>query len=571
LKINVPDLLGACHEVIETLASKEREVQDSESRTYSMWIRPYRTADNHIDGVVLSLFDITERKQATEARYRRMFEAARDGIIIIHAENGEILDFNPIITKRFGYTRPILLGQRLWDTDLFRTASMDASILSEVQNEDSVQRSIPLLTAAGEPVDVEVAANLYTEGERRVVQFNIRDVSARKRVEEKLRRADDEIRQSQKMEAVGRLAGGVAHDFNNLLTAVLGYSDFLRQTLEEDHPGRRLLDQITKAGERAVILTKQLLAFGRKHIVHRTVLNPNEVLEEIRQLLSVMTRENVELNILQHPGVGNVVADRSQLEQVVLNLALNARDSMPNGGRITIEAGNLDLDDGFSELHPTIPAGRYVVISVKDTGTGMTEETQSHIFEPFYTTKPSGSGVGLGLSTVYAIVTQNGGHIRATSELGVGSNFMVYLPRVQEDVTGTGETVHLLTPSGSETILLVEDEPPVRQITCMFLESLGYRVLEAACGPDALRLSREYQGRIDLLLTDVVMPQMSGREVAFQLSNERPGMRVLYMSGHTENVISHHGVLTEGVAFLQKPFTQHALAAKVRESLDRGK
>jgi two-component system cell cycle sensor histidine kinase/response regulator CckA len=417
-------------------------------------------------------------------------------------------------------------------------------------------------------VDVEMIAVRYAEGERGVIQLNLRDVGPRKRVEEKLRRADEEFRQAQKMEAVGRLAGGVAHDFNNLLTAVMGYGELLGQSLQEGHPGRRLVEQIRKAAERAAVLTRRLLAVGRRQMLQRAVLSVAEVVVEIQQLLVVMMRENIELDIVSPPDVGAVMADRGQLEQVVLNLTLNARDAMPDGGRITIEIANMDVEPDFLEGSPNVPPGRYVALTVRDTGIGMSAETQAHLFEPFFTTKPAGTGVGLGLSTVYGIVTQSGGHIRVTSELGAGSAFKVYLPRADAEPEAKEPARNIAVPSGTETILLVEDEPLVRAVARAFLEGLGYQVVEAASGADALRLSREFQGRIDLLLTDVVMPQMSGRDLALQLARERPEMRALYTSGHTENVISHHGVLNEGISFLEKPFTQESLAAKVRAILD---
>ncbi len=569
LKVNVPDIVALCQEVIDTLAAREREVHDSEGRMYSMWVRPYRTSDNRIDGVVLALVDVTERKRAAEARYRRLFEAAKDGIVIADAETGEILDSNPFITKVFGYARSRLLGQKFWESPLFEDTDIDQALAVELHERESVQKELWLQSETGDRTEVDVVASLYIEGERNVIQFNIRDVSARRRTEERLQRNEDQMRQAQKMEAVGRLAGGVAHDFNNILTALLGYTDLLQGELTGNHPGRPMLDEIRSGAERAVALTQQLLAFGRKQILRPRVLDPNRVIGELRQMLMVMLSEKTELAIAPQPDAGRVRIDRTQLEQVIYNLVLNARDAIPESGAITVSTANVDVDEGFAEQHPAVPVGRYVTIAVKDTGTGMDAETQSHMFEPFFTTKPKGSGAGLGLATVYSIVKQNAGYIWAYSELGVGSTFTVYLPRVEAKVErAEGAAPQPEKLRGTETILLVHDENAVRTVARRFLEMRGYSVIEASSGPDAIRVSREHDGPIHLMVTDVVMPRMSGRELAFQLAPERPDMKVLYVSGYTEDAIIHHGVLEKGFAFLPKPFTQEALASRVRHLLD---
>jgi two-component system, chemotaxis family, CheB/CheR fusion protein len=569
LKINLPDVVALCHEVIDTLASREREVEDADGHVYSMWMRPYRTYDNRIDGVVFALMDVTERKRAAEARYRRLFEAAKDGVVIADAATGEIVDSNPFATKLLGHPRSALLGVRFWESALFRDSEIDESILLELQEREFVQKSLSLLSESGEPVEVEVVASLYAEGNRTVAQFNIRDITARRRLEERHQRGEEQQRQAQKMEAVGRLAGGVAHDFNNILTAVLGYTDLLAQDLEDDHPGHASLRQIRAGADRAVALTRQLLTFGRKQVVSPAVLGPNDVIADTRQMIGVMLSRGVRLEMALAPDAGYIRADRTQVEQIVLNLVLNARDATADGGSITVSTANVDVDGSFAARHPAVPVGRYVAISIKDTGTGMDEETKSHIFEPFFTTKPKGGGVGLGLATVQNIVRQNGGYVWAYSELGVGSTFTVYLPRVEaEAVLASTAAAPPTEAVGTETILLVDDEPAVRSLARRFLELRGYRVLEASGGPEALRISREHDGPIHLMMTDVIMPRMSGRELAFQLASERPAMKVLYVSGHTEDAIIHHGVLRQGFAFLQKPFTQQTLVSRVRELLD---
>jgi two-component system CheB/CheR fusion protein len=569
LKVNVPDIVDLCREVIDTLVAREREVQDPEGRVYSMWVRPYRTSDNRIDGVVLALMDVTERKRAAEVRYRRLFETAKDGIVLADAETGEILDSNPFITKAFGYSRKLLAGQKFWESDLFRDTGIDEKLASELRERESVQKTVWLRGENGEATEVDVIASMYAESERDVVQFNVRDISERRRTEERLQRGEDQFRQAQKMEAVGRLAGGVAHDFNNILTGLLGYTDLLGEALPGNHPGRPLLEEIRRGAERAAALTRQLLAFGRKQILSPEVLDPNQVIAELQQMLTVMLSERIGLVIEPQPDAGRVRIDRAQLEQVVYNLVLNARDAIPDAGTITVSTADVQVDTAFSEQHPVVPLGRYVAITVKDTGTGMDAETQAHLFEPFFTTKTAGSGTGLGLATVESIVRQNQGHIWAYSELGVGSTFTVYLPRLEpEAAPAEGVPVPEEQWKGTETVLVVDDEGAIRALARRFLESRGYTVLEAANGPEALRVARGHNGPIHLMVTDVVMPRMSGREVAFQLAPERPAMKVMYMSGHTEDAIIHHGVLEKGLAFLPKPFTQEALVSRVRRLLD---
>jgi two-component system, cell cycle sensor histidine kinase and response regulator CckA len=569
LKINVPHLEELCQEVIDHLAPKEREVQDQEGRTYSMWIRPYRTADHRIEGVVLSLYDITERRLASEARYRRLSAATRDGMVVADRATGEILEATPVVTEIFGYTRAQLVGSKIWESPLFQSAGLNRETIDQLQEDESLQKALFLPSATGNLVESEIAVRVYPEGNSKVVQISVRDVGARRRMEEALRRTDEQVREAQKMEAVGRLAGGVAHDFNNLLTAILGYGDLAKQQIGEEHPAYRHLEQVVRAGERASLVTRQLLAFSRRQVLKPTVLDINQVLAEAQQLLTVTLGNRIQLVTLPGAGLGKIKADRGQIEQTIVNLAINARDAMPEGGRITIETSNVEVDEAFAQRHPTVAPGSYVCLSVKDTGTGMDAETQAHMFEPFYTTKPKGQGTGLGLATIYGIVKQSGGAILTFSEVGSGTEFRIYLPRVeaQAAVEPAGGREGAVT-GGTETILVVEDEPALRSLARRILESRGYTVLAAADGPEALQISRSRGEPIHLLLTDVVMPGMSGREVADRLAAERPDLKVVYMSGHTEDAIVHHGVLEEGMRFLQKPFSAGELAGKVREALD---
>lgn len=570
LKINVPDLLELCRQVIDSLVPREREVQDHEGNFYSMWLRPYRTADNRIDGVVLALFDVTERKQAAAARDRHLFEESREGIVIADAATGEILDSNPSVTRMFGYPRARLTGAKFWESELLRNSELGESIRADLHEGESVQKSLMLRAESGEQVPVDVSASLCAEPDRKVIQLNIRDASARKRLQDQLHRDAEQLRHSERMEAVGRLAAGVAHDFNNVLTAIVGYADLLRRHLASDQPAIEILSQVRSGAERAVALTRQMMAFGRKQVLNPEVLEVNAVVTEMQQMLFVMMPANVELEFNLEGDAGSVRADRTQLEQIVLNLALNARDAMPDGGMVTVATSNVVVDRAFAGSHPTVPAGNFVAITVQDGGTGMDEQTQAHMFEPFFTTKARGRGTGLGLSTVQGIVKESGGHLWAYSALGVGTTFTVYLPKVEPEAPlAEGAAPALEQAGGTETILLVEDERAVRDLARRLLELHGYRVLEATGGQEALRIAREHRAPIHLMVTDVGLPRISGREIAFRLASERPDMKVLYVSGHADDAIAQHGVLEDGLAFLEKPFTERTLVVKVRQILDQ--
>jgi signal transduction histidine kinase len=379
----------------------------------------------------------------------------------------------------------------------------------------------------------------------------------------------EQLRQSQKMDAIGQLAGGVAHDFNNLLTVINGYSDLALRRMGKDDPLRKPIHEIGKAGARAAGLTRQLLAFSRRQMLQAKVLDLNSVVREMDTMLQRLIGEDVDLLTLLKPSLGQIKADPGQLEQVLLNLVVNARDAMPKGGKITIETSHKYLDEAYARAHVAVRPGHYVALTISDTGVGMDAETQKRIFDPFFTTKEVGKGTGLGLSTVYGIVKQSEGNIWVYSEVGTGTTFKIYLPRVDdvadgEDLAGDSCSV----PGGSETILLVEDEDLVRSLAVEILEQFGYAVIAAANGEEGLRLSKEFAGRIDLLISDVVMPQMSGRELAQHISVLRPETRVLFMSGYTDDAIVRHGILEENMSFIQKPFLPDALARKARELLD---
>jgi PAS domain S-box-containing protein len=389
------------------------------------------------------------------------------------------------------------------------------------------------------------------------------DITDRKQLEEQLR-------QAQKMEAVGRLAGGIAHDFNNLLMVIQGYADLLAERLPMGDALRRNAEQIQMASQRATSLTRQLLAFSRKQMLAPKILNIQSVVTDMEKILRRLIGEDVALEVSAAPNLGLVKADRSQIEQVILNLAVNARDAMPEGGRLTIETGNVELDASYAHPPAVLSPGKYVMLAVTDNGCGMDAATQMHIFEPFFTTKEKGKGTGLGLATVYGIVKQSGGYVWVYSEPGRGTSFKVYLPRIEEEQARAGrdgQPDSRTLPRGTETILLVEDEKGVRELAREYLEMSGYTVIEAEDGHTALELASLHAGPIQLLMTDVVMPGISGRELAVRVAKIRPGIKILYMSGYTDQSVVHHGILETDAVLLQKPFTLVTLASKLREIL----
>jgi two-component system cell cycle sensor histidine kinase/response regulator CckA len=382
------------------------------------------------------------------------------------------------------------------------------------------------------------------------------------------RQLEDQLRQSQKMEAVGRLAGGVAHDFNNLLTVISGYGHMILRDLPGEDPLHSCVEEVLKAASRATSLTNQLLAFSRRQVIQPKVLDLNALVANMDRMLRRVIGEHIELETVLSPGLGSVRADAGQLEQVIINLAVNARDAMPAGGKLSIRTGNVEVARS-SRLHADVRPGSYVRLTVADTGKGMDAEIMVHLFEPFYTSKETGKGTGLGLSTVYGIVKQSGGEVVVESKPGRGATFTIYLPRITEPaLTAPLPEAQPAVRAGTETILLVEDELGVRQLVCEMLQRLGYQILQASGGAEALRLFEQHQGSIDLLITDVIMPQMSGRELAQRLKVLQPSLKVLYISGYTDDMLAHHGVLESNVYLLQKPFAPDELAKKLREVLD---
>jgi two-component system cell cycle sensor histidine kinase/response regulator CckA len=477
---------------------------------------------------------------------------------------GFITIWNQGAERLFGYPAEEIIGQST-STNARLDCPEELKALKRVRAGEHIP---PFETVRrrkdGKQIHVSVSISPIRDDDGRIVGASAisRDISERKRLEE-------QVRQAQKMEAIGRLAGGVAHDFNNLLTIISGYTDMVLTTLGPDSPMSGSLTEVQRAGERAASLTRQLLAFSRQQVLEPRVLDLNAIVTDTEKMLRRLIGEDVSLTTVLAPALGRIKADRGQLEQVIVNLVVNARDAMPNGGKVTIETANVDLDQACFRTRPEVQPGSYIVMAVSDTGHGMDEATKARIFEPFFTTKGLGKGTGLGLATVYGIVKQSGGCIYVYSEPGLGSTFKVYLPSVEDKISSgkssQGSKVPLL---GKETILLVEDEAAVRAVTRHALQSFGYTVLEARDGPEAIRICQEYKPIIHLLVSDVVMPEMGGRHLAERLATMIPRLKVLYLSGYTDDAIVRHGTLQEGTAFLQKPFTPKALANKVREVLD---
>ena len=499
----------------------------------------------------------------SERRFRALVEESWDAVALF-AGDGTILYGSPATTRLLGYDLTEFVGRNAME--LIHPDDR-ATVLVRLQEAMAAPRA-PVHVAArvrhknGSWRHLEgVFTNLIDDPSVGAIVNNYRDVTDRRNLEE-------QVMLSQKMEAIGRLAGGVAHDFNNILTAIGGYSDLLLADLPPDDRRRHDVEEIHQATQRAAALTQQLLAFSRRQVLQPKVINLNALVPDIEKMLRRLIGEDILFATVLHPRLGNVRADPGQLEQVIVNLAVNARDAMRDGGRLTIETRNVELDEAYTAEHPAVKSGRYVMLAVTDTGVGMDEETKARIFEPFFTTKVRGKGTGLGLATVYGIVRQTGGHIWPYSEPGRGTTMRVYLPRVDApaDPIEHPKDAAPETLRGSETILVVEDEAPVRAVTRQLLERNGYTVLEAPDGPAALALVDAEEGgrHIDLLLTDVIMPGMSGRELAAQLNARRPNVRVLFMSGYTDDAVVRHGMLEPGLAYLEKPFRPTALLRKVR-------
>jgi PAS domain S-box-containing protein len=553
----------------EKLKSSGSETFETQHQTKQGRVFPVAVTANRLefDGKEYSLAfvrDITERKRAEAERMRLMtgIEQAAEAVVITDAK-GDIQYVNPAFSAMTGYSREEALGK---NPRILKSGKQDAALYAGMWA--TILAGQPW---RGEMINCRKDGKLYTEmmsitpvlNEHKELTHFVaikEDITARKLLE-------DQFRQAQKMEAVGRLAAGVAHDFNNLLTIILGYSDLLLGGFVSGDPMRAYTTEIKGAGERAVGLTRQLLAFSRQQVLAAQVLDLNNLVANLTKMLKRLIGEDIDLVFNAGPSPPTVKADPGQIEQVLMNLAVNSRDAMPRGGKLTIETSHVQVDEAYSSTHFSIPAGPYAVLVVSDTGCGMDKDTQAHIFEPFFTTKEQGKGTGLGLATVYGIVKQSGGYIWVYSEPGTGTTFKIHLPAFKGPLQAAQESA--VPAGGSETVLLVEDDAGLRELARMVLVARGgYKVLESIGGKEARLFAEQYKGTIHLLLTDVVMPGMGGRELSEKLATLRPEMKILYMSGYTDDTVLRHGVLEEGMAFLQKPFTAESLLRKVRDVLD---
>jgi PAS domain S-box-containing protein len=516
--------------------------------------------------------DIGVRKRAEEAlrgseiRYRRLFEAAQDGILILDFATGRVVDVNPFLTNLLGYSHAELVGKDLWEIGAVKDISASRLSFTDLQTKGIIRYDdLPLETRDGRQIAVEFVSNVYAVGGTRVIQCNVRDITRRKRAEEALRRSEEQLQQASKLEAVGRLAGGVAHDFNNLLTVILGSSELLLDDLDANDPRRKYVEAITVASQRAAILTRQLLTFSRKQVSSPLVFDLNSIVRETGRMLPRVIGEHIEIGIVLPVEQAPVRADPTQIQQILMNLATNARDAMPEGGKLTIEVASFEMKQGGGEPADLVP-GHYVTLTVSDTGAGMPPEIQSRAFDPFFTTKDVGRGTGLGLSTVYGIVKESGGSILLNSEHGEGTTFSIYLPKAKEEIIKRAAASRVPDESlrGSETVLLVEDQSELRSLTHKFLQGLGYKVLVAGLPGEALQIAQQFTGKIDLLVTDVVMPGMNGRELARQLQLLYANLRVLCVSGFADQTLERD-VLDANDAFLSKPFLLRELATKIRQ------
>ena len=513
---------------------------------------------------------MTERATAqqalteSEAHYRVLFESNPNPLFVYTLDTLALLAVNEAAVSQYGYTREEFLAMTLEEMhppeDVRALRDLVAKSETGFRNRGEWRHR----KKDGTIIDVEITRNTLTFSGRPAALAMAHDITKRKSVE-------TQLLQAQKMEAVGRLAGGIAHDFNNLLTAIFGSSDLLLEDLTVDDQRRADVEDIKKAAQRAAALTRQLLAFSRKQVLALQVLDLNALIADLEKMLRRLIGEDIEFRTILTSDLGAVRADPGQLEQVIMNLAVNARDAMPQGGKLTLETANVDLDAAYAQAHAPLAPGRYAMLAVSDTGIGIDAQVKAHIFEPFFTTKEKGKGTGLGLATVYGIVKQSDGSIWVYSEPGQGTTFKIYLPRVEAAAEPPApKPMPPASVRGSETILLAEDEEAVRNLMRRVLEAHGYTLLVAADGQEALRLADGHKGPIHLLLTDIVMPNLGGRQLAERVVSARHATKVLYLSGYTDDAIVHHGVLEPGIAFLEKPFTPQGLARKVRELLDAG-
>jgi two-component system cell cycle sensor histidine kinase/response regulator CckA len=465
--------------------------------------------------------------------------------------------------KMLGYDSQEVIGRTAYELGIWVEPEQRAVVVEQLAQSGRISgMDCQFRTKSGEIRNTQIFAELITLSDTICILAITIDVTEAKRLQE-------QYLQAQKMEAVGRLAGGVAHDFNNMLGVIIGYCDMSSELLDPESRVLNSICQVRKAAERAADLTHQLLAFSRREVLHPSVLNMNAVVNNVGKMLLRMVGEDIALKFVPGVQLGAIRADLRQVEQVLMNLAINSRDAMPKGGTILIATSNVDLDEGYSLLHPEVSAGSYVMLSVSDTGCGMDAKTMDRVFEPFFTTKGPGEGTGLGLSMVHTIVKQGGGHVLVESEPGKGATFKLYFPRINEPTMSLiPPTPEAVPPGGSETILVVEDDDALRELIVGLLESAGYKVLAAKDGPSAIEIAEDYRENVDLVLTDVIMPSMGGGTLVAKLKQSRPGLRETYMTGYAGNVIANYGVQDSSKALLRKPFTKKSLLRHVRNMLD---
>ena len=535
---------------------------------------------NERECLIESFIDISDRKraeasaQAYQERYKIFFSSLNDAIFVHPLKEkgfATFIEVNDIACHRYGYSREEFL--KLTAQNITKKVDADNHAAPDhrkklLETRHQVFEAVHI-KKSGEEFPVEINSNIVEQDGEPVILAVVRDITERKQAEQEKARIEAQYRQAQKVEALGRLAGGVAHDLNNLLTPIIGYGELLLDSCRLGEMERESLNQIVKAGSSAKDLVHQLLAFGRKQTLAYKTADLNEIVRDFSGLLQRTIREDIQLAVRLQPEIPTIKADIGQIEQVIMNLAVNAQDAMPEGGTLTLETGMAEFDRHYTAKRPGTQPGLYTRLTIRDTGCGMEEEQQEQIFEPFFSTKGK-QGTGLGLATVYGIVKQHGGNIWVKSQPGAGTTFDVYLPAVGE--TPIQNDCNVLSDNlqnGAETVLLVEDSESVRRLSRMILQRSGYRILVAENGAEALKTLDAHDGAVDLLLTDVIMPDMNGKDLFMRATEKYPGIRVLFMSGYTDNVIAHHGVLDKGVQFIQKPFSVKALAVKVREVLDQ--
>jgi len=525
-------------------------------------------AASSVAGAIRSSIDVyckEKQRQKAEDMLRKLWSAVEqsDDLVIITDREGRTEYVNPAFEALTGYSRQEAMGQSLLLLSDHPVPESYQQVWQAILSGNPFRGAVVNRKKDGQTFFAEKTVTPLRDSDGQITNFisTDRDITERRRLEAQLQQAT-------KMDAVGRLAGGVAHDFNNLLMVISAYAELMLDSLASEHPLRRNVAEIMGAARRAADLTRQLLAFGRQQVQTLQQLDLNFVTREITQMLPRLLGEDIELIFVPGPSLGKVQADPGQIEQIVMNLAVNARDAMPDGGKLTIETANVLVDDAYIQRHSIVPPGDYVLLAVTDSGAGIATQHLSHIFEPFFTTKEEGKGTGLGLATVYGIVKQNRGFVWVYSEPELGTTFKIYLPRVQKETAAVQSQKPIETPfRGSETLLLVEDETAVRQSASEFLFLNGYTVLEAGNGEDAVRVAKEHDGAIDLMISDVVMPKMGGAKLAELLAGARPDMKVLFVSGYAEKTVLRHGAIDVTTRFLQKPFSLKMLARKVREVL----